>query len=83
MMRARWNRPAQGMGSGMERTQAVFGAGCGEGRADGMGDEMADNGQRCPLCGCDAAYLYRRGEEIVGCSCCVVMMEWYEVPERA
>ena len=67
----------------MERTQAVFGAGCGEGRADGMGDEMADNGQRCPLCGCDAAYLYRRGEEIVGCSCCVVMVEWYEVPERA
>lgn len=34
---------------------------------------------RCPICGSDEpAYLYRRGEEIVGCECCVIMMEVWE-----
>jgi hypothetical protein len=34
----------------------------------------------CPVCGTDAAsHFYRHGNEIVGCDCCVVIMEPYEL----
>ena len=38
--------------------------------------------QRCPCCGGEPAFLYRRGEEIVGCEDCVSMLDFYEIPER-
>ena len=34
----------------------------------------------CPICGTDeASHFYRHGNEIVGCDCCVVIMEPYEL----
>lgn len=37
---------------------------------------------RCPICGsAECSYLYRNGNEIVGCEHCVVMVELYEVSE--
>ena len=34
----------------------------------------------CPICGTDAAsHFYRHGNEIVGCDCCIRIVELYEL----
>lgn len=34
----------------------------------------------CPICGtAEASHFYRHGNDIVGCDCCVVIMEPYEL----
>lgn len=36
----------------------------------------------CPICGTDeASHFYRHGNEIIGCDCCIRIVEPYELED--